>query len=248
LNIPSDIDYKNFTDQQIEAFASAAGIPYANPSLEWVSDLDEAARDLLFDYAAADWPTPSRVLNQLEHVRRDPDAFLKRLEDEPDLRLSPLATAIIHGTKWHPDALVAAAKQRDEFLAGVNREIGFLSQVIKCRKDRRITGNGGKPGVARFIERLTQVFNDAFWCDVNSGLCVPRGGGSPTGPFISFAKAVVAALELNLPDAMKDSELPAVLRGMAAAANTAIWSRLTRSDNYNLTRQLKKRKPGKTSP
>lgn len=52
--LPSDIEYRQFSDEQFVGFASAAVLEYQNPDLSWQDDLNDAARDFLFDYAAMD--------------------------------------------------------------------------------------------------------------------------------------------------------------------------------------------------
>lgn len=213
---PWDIEYQPFTDRQIVSFADAAGIAYSSSNSCWRNDLNEAARDYLFDCFAKRWPTPSKMLKELGSIIKNPDKFLGRLAE---IKTQPVAIAILHGTGWHPDRLDDAAGCRDEFLAGVNREIEFLTRIVARRKDGGMTGNGGNPEFSLLIERLEWVFTKAFGEEVNYGL----NGSAHSGPFIGFAKSVVLALKDRLSKKLEKTDLPVQLGVFCGDNNTAIW-------------------------
>lgn len=241
--LASEIEYQPFTDEQLDSFATAAGIEYANTDQVWREDLNEAAKDLLIEYAGSDWPTPSAMRKQLVAVQRDPDKFLQRLNKDAELRSSPVATAILHGTRWTPEQLEKATEFRADFIAGVNREIDRLTKIIAWRKDRKTTGNAGDKVMARFVERLAWVFQEAFAQPANVGLSVPTSSrmraydDGPQGPFIAFSRSVTQALENNLPGVLRSSQLSVRLKSMTI--NSSIFNYFARSDYYRLTTSLK---------
>lgn len=237
--LPSDIRYQPFSDAQCESFARAAGSD-ANGDTFWRDELNNAAHELLIESCADEWPTPSEMVKDLERIAKNPDEFIGRLEVDSGIMDSPVVTAILHGTRWTPDRLATVAAHREEFIAGVAREVAFLRRIVERRKATRICGNRGNAAMAWFVERLAWIFTDAFLKTVNEGLTVPYGGGVPKGPFIGFAKAVVSAIESNLHDSLRAGDLPAQLRCIAQDTSTAIWNRLTRTDCYALARDTRK--------
>lgn len=230
--LPSEVEYQPFTDDQIASFAEEAKFEYANPDQYWRADLDDAAKELLIEYASNDWPTPSSLRKRLFAANNNPDEFIQRLANEAEFRESPEATAILHGTRWRPDQLARAGEYRDQFITGVKREIEWGNLIINRRKDSRITGHSGDAAMDRFIDQLAGIYQDAFCKAVNVGL---SGSGSDVdGPFIRFSKKVLTTLKMNLPSALQDNEVSSKL-GQLAMSGKAIYKRLGRSGNYEAT-------------
>lgn len=230
--LPSEVEYQPFTDAQIDSFVKATKAEYTNQDQAWRVDLDDAAKELLIEYARNDWPTPSALRKRLVAVKNNPDEFIRRIANDAELLESPIATAILHGARWRPDQLARAGECRDQFIAGVTREIEWLNLIIKRRKEWKITGHGGDVAMDRFIDQLAGIYQDAFLKPVNEGL---SGSGSNTnGPFICFSKTVLTTLRANLPSALRDNEVSSKL-GQLAMSGKAIYKRLGRSGNYEAT-------------
>ncbi len=239
--LPLEVEYQPFTDEQIKSFAEAAGKEFANPDDSWRHDLNEAVRDLLSESALKDWPTPSAMRKQLAAVGRNPDKFIDQLENDAEFRGSSVAIAILHGARWHPAQLARAGEYRDQFIAGVKREIKWLNSIIAERKRRKVTGHGSDVALDRFIDRLAWIYQDAFLQQMNVGLSVPTNSrrtnydAAPSGPFIRFAQAVMNQIASSLP---ADDLTCKVLR-LTAMSGFAVMERMKKSDAYKVAKQLR---------
>lgn len=235
---PSDIEYRRFTDEQVQGIVCASGICFSSEHQNWRTTLDDAAKDLLFDLCAKEWPAPSAMLKELRRIESDPDAFLDRIDADEDSSDSPVMALILRPDRHDP--FPAETDRRARFLNRINDERQKLDRVVANRKAMKLCGHTGSAELQLFIERLTWVFKDAFHQNVNDGLIVPTDGSSPSGHFIKFAKAALVATADNLSKALQNTIVEKTLRSISIDSNTAVWNRLIKTDSYRLATELKR--------
>ncbi|MFA7268725.1 MAG: hypothetical protein WC073_05225 [Sterolibacterium sp.] len=230
---PSDIDYRPFSDEQVENFAKCAGLEYANDRW-WRSELDEAARDLVIGHFSQQWSSPSDITKALKRIASNPDSFFMELaRSGAGAMTDPVATSLRHGTGWTDDQLLDAANHRDEFIAGVGKELAFLRKIISRRKEMNRSGNSGNPAMSVFLNQVVHVYWRAFGQVANIGLS--NNGQVISGPFIKFVKSICAAMKENLSVAVRtaDASFATLLNGMVQDTSTSIGRRFTRLDYYS---------------
>lgn len=233
---PSDISYTTFSDAQVRLFAKCAEAEYKD-DLPWRKELDEAARDLIIGNLSQQWDSPSAILKKLKLIAKNPDRFFGLIaKNDADAMSDPVATALRHGTGWTDEQLLDAAKHRDEFLQGVEREIAFLERLVGRRKAMGKQGHAGDPAMKEFINRLAWVYQDAFLQEAE--VAAPVVSGSIGGAFVGFAKEVIASIECNLSVAVRQSA-PSFcerLNDLANEDDTGVWNQFIRSEYYGVVR------------